>query len=150
MPRSRVSNPTMHLPRSRVHSAALRVSSRLFLAPAAFVLLALAACNGTAVVTLTSTASQDNFLAYRVGLVSVQLEGKSALRILPASTIVDLTTLTEASEVLGAAAVSKGNYKSALVTLDYSTAQIVYDDGSLNGVVLTPVGANGQALGQVQ
>src|SRR5579863_6542602 len=100
MPRSRVSNPTMHLPRSRVHSAALRVSSRLFLAPAAFVLLALAACNGTAVVTLTSTASQDNFLAYRVGLISVQLEsssGKSALRILPASTTVDMTTLTDVS-----------------------------------------------------
>jgi hypothetical protein len=119
----------------------------------ACVLLALAACNGTAVVTLTSTASQDNFLAYRVGLVSVQLEsssGKSALKILPASTTVDLTTLTGVSEVLGAAAVAKGNYKSALVTLDYSAAQIVYDDGSLNGVALTPVDANGHALGQIQ
>jgi hypothetical protein len=119
----------------------------------ACVLLALAACNGTAVVTLTSTASQDNFLAYRVGLVSVQLEsssGKSALKILPASTTVDLTTLTGVSEVLGAAAVAKGNYKSALVTLDYSAAQIVYDDGSLNGVALAPVDANGHALGQIQ
>jgi hypothetical protein len=123
---------------------------RLLLAPAACVLLALAACNGTAVVTLTSTPSQDNFLAYRVGLVSVQLEGKSALKILPASTTVDLTTLTDVSEVLGAAAVAKGTYKSALVTLDYSAAQIVYDDGSLDGVVLTPVGANGRALGQIQ
>jgi hypothetical protein len=143
----------MHLPRSRVHSATHRASSRLLLAPAAFVLLALAACNGTAVVTLTSTASQDNFLAYRVGLVSVQLEssgGKSPLKILPASTTVDFAALTGVSEVLGAAAVAKGSYKSALVTLDYSAAQIVYDDGSLNGVALTPVGANGQALGQVQ
>ena len=113
----------------------------------------LAACNGTAVVTMTSTASQDNFLAYRVGLVSVQLEsssGNAGLKILPTSTTVDFAGLTDVSEVLGAAAVSKGSYKSALVTLDYSAAQIVYDDGSLNGVALTPVGANGRALGLVK
>ena len=60
--------------------------ARLLAVPLALALLALAACNGTAVVTLTSTASQDNFLAYRVGLVSVQLEsssGKSASRSCP-------------------------------------------------------------------
>lgn len=116
-------------------------------------LLALAACSGTAVVTLTSTASQDNFLAYRVGLVSVELEssgGKSGLKILPASATMDLAALTNVSEVLGTPAVTKGSYTSAIVTLDYSSAQIVYDDGSLNGVALTPVGANGKAVGQVQ
>jgi hypothetical protein len=116
-------------------------------------MLALAACNGTAIVTLTSTASTDHFLAYRVGLVSVQLQasgGKSGLTVLPASTTVDFATLTDASEVLGVAAVAKGSYTSALITLDYGSAQIVYDDGSLNGVTLTPVGANGQALGQIQ
>lgn len=52
--------------------------------------------------------------------------------------------------MLGAAAVAKGNYKSALVILDYSASQIVYDDGSLDGVALTPVGANGRAPGQIQ
>jgi hypothetical protein len=122
-------------------------------APLAATLLALAACNGTAVVTMTSTASQDTFLAYRVGLVSVELEtssGTSGLKILPASTTVDFAALTDVSEVLGAAAVKKGSYTSALITLDYSSAQIVYDNGSVNGVALTPLGANGQALGQVQ
>jgi hypothetical protein len=112
----------------------------------------LAACNGTAVVTMTSTASQDNFLAYRVGLVSVQLQsssGKSDLKILPASTTVDFAALTNLSEVLGAVAVTKGSYQSVLVTLDYSAAQIVYDDGTLDGVVLTPVGENGRAVGQI-
>jgi hypothetical protein len=116
-------------------------------------MLALAACNGTAVVTMTSTASTDNFLAYRVGLVSVQLQtssGTTGLTVLPASTTVDFATLTNVSEVLSAAAGTKGTYTSALITLDYSSAQIVYDDGSVNGVTLTPVGANGQALGQVQ
>jgi hypothetical protein len=122
-------------------------------APMGAALLVLAACNGTAVVTLTSTASQDNFLAYRVGLVSVQLQGsggKSALTVLPSSTTVDFAELTNLSEVLGAAAVSKGSYTQALVTVDYSSAQIVYDDGSVNGTALTPIGVNGQALGQVQ
>jgi hypothetical protein len=126
---------------------------RLLAALMGLALLGLAACNGTAVVTMTSTASTDNFLAYRVGLVSVQLQGsggKSGLTVLPASTTVDFVTLTDVSEVLGASPVSKGTYTSALVTLDYSSAQIVYDNGSLNGVTLTPVGANGKALGQVQ
>jgi hypothetical protein len=122
-------------------------------APLGAVLLLLAACSGTAVVTMTSTASTDNFLAYRVGLVGVQLQassGNSGLTVLPASTTVDFATLTEVSEVLAAASVTKGTYTSALITLDYSAAQIVYDDGSVNGVTLTPLGANGQALGQIQ
>jgi hypothetical protein len=126
---------------------------RVLAAPAGLALLALAACSGTAVVTLTSAASQDNFLAYRVALVSVQLQssgGKPGLTVLPASTTVDLANLTNVSEVLGAASVGKGTYQGALITLDFSSAQIVYDDGSLNGVTLTPVGANGQALGQIQ
>jgi hypothetical protein len=125
----------------------------VFLAPLGAALLALAACNGTAVVTMTSTASTDNFLAYRVELVSVQLQtanGGSSLTVLPASTIVDFATLTNMDEVLGAAQVSKGTYTSAVVTLDYGSAQIIYDNGSLNGVSLTPVNANGQTLGLVQ
>jgi hypothetical protein len=127
--------------------------ARMLAAPLCAALLFLAACSGTAVVTLTSTASTDNFLAYRVGLVAVQLQGSggnSGLTVLPSSTTVDFTTLFDVSEVLGAASVTKGTYTSALITLDYSAAQIVYDDGSVNGVTLTPLGANGQALGQVQ
>jgi len=138
---------------SRLQPEIRRRWARLLAVPLASALFALAACNGTAVVTMTSTASQDHFLAYRVGLVSVQLEsssGSAGLKILPTSTTVDLAGLTDVSEVLGAAAVSKGSYKSALITLDYSAAQIVYDNGSLNGVALTPVGANGQSLGLVK
>jgi hypothetical protein len=127
--------------------------ARLLFASFGMALLALAGCNGTAVVTMTSTPSTDTFLAYRVGLSSVQLttsSGKSGLQILPSSTTVDFAQLTGVSEVLGAAAVAKGTYTTALITLDYSSAQIVYDDGSLNGVALTPVAANGKALGQIQ
>jgi len=138
---------------SGLSSSLRRARRKALAAPAGLVLTALTACSGTAVVTMTSTASPDNFLAYRVGLVSVQLQsggGKSGLAILPASTTVDLATLTRVSEVLGAPGVTKGNYTRALITLDYSSAQIVYDNGSLNGLPLAAVGANGRLLGQVQ
>ncbi len=114
--------------------------------------LMLSACNGTAVVTLTSTPSTDNFLAYRVGLSSIQLEdssGSSALKVLPNGTTVDFVNLLNFSEVLAAAGVAKGTYTNAVMTLDYSNAQIVYDNGTLDGLPLTPVNSSGQAAGQI-
>ena len=116
-------------------------------------LAALAACNGSAVVTLTATPSTDTYLAYRVGLVSIQLQtassGKTAGAALPKGTTVDLARLTNLSEVVGAASLPQGNYSEAVVTLDYSSAQIVYDNGTVDGLALTPVDASGQAMGQV-
>jgi hypothetical protein len=133
---------------------ALRPALRHWLnAPlAAAALLALAACNGTAVVTLTATASTDTFLAYRVGLVSVELQtsnGNTTTKALPASTTVDLVKLVNISEVLGSTAVAQAKYTSAIITVDYSSAEIVYDNGTEHGLALTPVGASGQALGRV-
>jgi hypothetical protein len=136
-------------------SAPINLCSRgakLLWLPLGLALLAAAACTGTAVVTVTATPSSDNFLAYRVGLAAVQLQtsdGKSTLKVLPAEMTVDFTQLLDLSEVLGAPSVSKGTYTSAVITLDYSAAQIIYDDGSLDGVVLTPQGANGQPAGQI-
>jgi hypothetical protein len=115
-------------------------------------LAALAACNGSAVVTLTSIPSTDTFLAYRVGLVSVQLQtsnGRTAGSVLPKGTTVDLATLTNLSEVVGVASLVQGNYSQAVVTLDYSSAQIIYDNNTADGLALAPVGADGQGLGQV-
>ena len=113
--------------------------------------LFLVACNGTALVTLTATSQQNTFLAYRVGLVSVRLQtasGGSSLTVLPAATMVDFTQLTDVSEIIGAAAVKKGTYTSVVLTLDYSAAQIVYDDGSLDGITLSPLNSSGAALAQ--
>jgi len=119
---------------------------------AVLLLSALAACNGTAVVTLTSTPSTDTFLTYRVGLASVQLQkanGRKVTSVLPTGTTVDLSKLVNFSEVLGAVVVPGGNYSQVVVTVDYSSVEIVYDDGSLTGIALTPQGASGQGLGQV-
>ncbi|MGO9987735.1 MAG: beta strand repeat-containing protein [Steroidobacteraceae bacterium] len=118
----------------------------------ALALLTLGACNGSTVVTLTSVPSTDAFLTYRVGLVSIQVQnsnGRRAVQILPSNITVDLAQLVNLSEVVGEGTVTAGNLTEAVVTLDYSSAQIVYDDGSIDGVALTPLGASGQALGQV-
>jgi hypothetical protein len=127
--------------------------SKLLALPIGVALLAMAACSGSAaVVTLTATPSSDRFVAYRVGLASVQLTksgSKVGVMVLPAETTVDFTKLFDLSEVLGVPGVAKGTYTGALITLDYSAAQIIYDDGSLDGVALTPVDANGRALGLV-
>ena len=116
-------------------------------------LAALAACNGSAVVTLTSTPSTDTFLAYRVGLVSIQLQGsngRNSVSLLPAGTTVDLARLVNLSEVVSSSSsVKTGTFKQAVVTLDYTSAQIIYDNGTPEGVALTPLGASGQALGRV-
>lgn len=137
--------PQTYSPRRALH--------RWLLAPIGLlVLAALAACNGTAVVTLTSTPSTDTFLAYRVGLVSIQLQtssGKTGVNALPKSTTVDLARLVDLSDVVGASGVASGSFAQAIITLDYSAAQIIYDNGTVEGLALTPVGTSGQALGQV-
>jgi hypothetical protein len=118
----------------------------------ALLLTALAACNGSAVVTLTAIPSTDTYLAYRVGLKSVELQtsnGRSVTAVLPNATTVDLARLTNLSEVVGSATLAQGNYSQALVTLDYGSAQIIYDNGTVDGLPLTPLGANGQGLGQI-
>jgi hypothetical protein len=144
----------MNSPCLRLLATARRMWRCLLLVPMGAALLGLAACNGaTAVVTMTSTPSTDNYLAYRVTLVSVDLltsSGGSELTILPASTIVDFATLTNLDQVLGATKIPKGTYTSAVVTLDYTSSQIIFDNGSINGVQLAPIDVNDQPLGVVQ
>src|ERR1700675_3295897 len=126
--------------------------SMLLAVPLALALLAVAACNGAAVVTLTATPSSDTFLAYRVGLVAAELRtsnGTATLKVLPAGTTVDFVKLLDLSEVLGVPTAAKGTYTSAVITLDYSAAQIIYDDGSVAGLQFSPVNAGGQAVGQI-
>jgi hypothetical protein len=124
--------------------------SKLFAVPLFLALLLGACTNGSTVVTLTATPSSDRFVTYRVGVASIQLltsSGKPGLMILPAETTVDFTKVTDWSEILGAPIVPKGTYAGAEITLDYSTAQIIYDDGSLDGVALAPVDSSGKELG---
>jgi hypothetical protein len=147
---------TASLPENRVarpRAQAWGISRWLAAALGGLLLGALAACNGSTVVTLTATPSTDTFLAYRVGLVSVRLQtssGSKSVNVLPAATTMDLARLVNLSEVIGeSSSVQTGTFKQAVVTLDYSSAQIIYDNGTPEGLQLTPMGASGQALGRV-
>jgi len=115
-------------------------------------LLALAACDGTAIATLTATPAQTHFLTYRVRLVSVSLQnsnGSKTASLLPSATSVDLAKLVNVDEIFGSAGLKTGNYTTVTIAVDFTNAVIVADDGTANGVTLKPLGANGQALGQV-
>src|ERR1700723_2919939 len=102
---------TVLLPENRVArppGRGRRISRWLAASLGGLLLGVLAACNGTAVVTLTSTPSTDTFLAYRVGLVSVRLQnsgGGNSVNVLPAGTTVDLARLVNLSEVIGSSSV---------------------------------------------
>ncbi len=80
-------------------------------------LAALAACNGSAVVTLTSTPSTDTFLAYRVGLVSVQLQTSNGRNSVECccrlGTTVDLARLVNLSEVVSSLVVGEDRHFQA-------------------------------------
>lgn len=104
---------------------------------------------GTAVLTITD--APGSFLAYQVTLVSLQLQRADggSVETLALSTKVDVAKLVSLTEVLGTTQIPPGEYSGATVTLDYTGANIVVDDGSTNGLALAPVDSNGNVLGQL-
>ncbi len=91
-------------------------------------------------------------MTYRVKLLSIELQnssGSTTQQTLGTSTQVDLVQLENVSEIVSAATVNHGSYSKAVVTLDYTDALIVADDGSPTGVELKAVGPGGAALGPV-
>jgi Domain of unknown function (DUF4382) len=116
---------------------------------------------GTAMVTLTD--APGDFLSYGVNVVSVQLKRADGTLVetLPASTQVDFAQLVDFSEVLSATQVPAGVYVGASLTLDYTNALIVVDNGNggltvlnsniSNSVTNAPlVGANSQLTLSIQ
>ena len=108
-----------------------------------------AVSTGAAMVTLTD--APGDFVSYIVNVVSIQLKRTdgTVVETLPATTQVDFAQLVNLSEVISAAQVPEGNYASASLTLDYTGATIVVDNGS-GGVAIAPAnilnGANNNPL----
>jgi hypothetical protein len=92
---------------------------------------------GTAMIALSDAAG--DFDSYLVRLVSLQLmrDDGTVVQTLPVSTQVDFAQLVSLSEILSAAQVPAGRYVSASMTLDYSGASIVVDNGT-TGVTIAP------------
>jgi hypothetical protein len=105
---------------------------------------------GSMVMTITDAAG--DFLAYQVNLVSLQLQKADGtmLETLPASTAVDFVQLINLSEILSARQIPPGDYVAAQVTVDFTNASIMVDDGTGAAVAVKPIDSSGAALGQLQ
>jgi hypothetical protein len=104
---------------------------------------------GSTVLTITDAAG--DFLSYKVNLVSLQLQKADGTLVetLPATTAVDFVQLITLSEVISTRQIPPGNYVAAQVTVDFTNASIMVDDGTGTGVAVTPVDSTGAALGQL-
>ena len=101
---------------------------------------------------MTITDAAGDFLAYKVKLVSLQLKKSDGTLVetLPASTTVDFAQLVDLTEILSARQIPPGDYVAAQVTVDFTSATIMADDGTGTGVAVKPVDSSGAALGQLQ
>ena len=101
---------------------------------------------------MSLTDAAGDFLAYKVNLVSLQLKKSDGTLVetLPATTAVDFVELIDLTEILSARQIPVGEYVAAQVTVDYTNATIMVDDGTGTGVAVMPVDSSGAALGQLQ
>jgi len=101
---------------------------------------------------MTITDAKGDFLAYKVKLVSLQLKKSDGTLVetLPASTTVDFAQLIDVTEILSAQQIPPGDYVAAQVTVDFTGATIMADDGTGTGVAVKPVNSSGAALGLLQ
>jgi hypothetical protein len=105
---------------------------------------------GSTIMSLTDAAG--DFLQYKVKLVSVQLmkADGSVVETLPLTTAVDLVQLIDLSEIISTRQIPSGEYVAANVTVDFTGASILVDDGTGTGVAVAPVDSTGAALGQLK
>jgi hypothetical protein len=101
---------------------------------------------------MTMTDAAGDFLTYQVNLVSLQLQKADGTLVetLPATTTVDFVQLINLSEILSVRQIPPGDYVAAQVTVDFTNAIIMVDDGTGAGVAVKPLDSSGAALGQLQ
>jgi hypothetical protein len=89
---------------------------------------------GTAMLTLTDMPG--DFLSYVVTVDSLQLARAdgTVVETVTNSTPVDFAQLVNLSEIISAPQIPAGSYVSATLTLDYSAASIVVDNGTTSGI----------------
>lgn len=128
-----------------------RLFNGLALVASLFLLLSLAGCgggssstptaadNGTVVVGLTD--AEGDFLTYTVDVLSIKMTHANGrvVETLPLATRVDFAQYTDLTEFLTAATVPLGDYKEAVVTLDYSHAQIEVEGPMGEAVPVTKI-----------
>ena len=101
---------------------------------------------GTLLVGLTD--ADGDFVSYTVDVLSIKLTRANGTQIetLPQTTRVDLTQLTNLSDLLSVATLAPGDFVKGSIRVDYTNADIEVAKGT-DSVKATPVDANGQPLG---
>ena len=91
---------------------------------------------GSGEVVIGLTDAEGDFLTYTVDVLSLTLTKKNGavVETLPLETRVDFAQYTEMTEFLTAATVPSGVYVKALLTLDYTNADIQVEDADGNTV----------------
>ena len=113
----------------------------IFLIGLGLAALFLAGCGGgnssnlaatTGDVSISLTDASGDFVAYSVGVTSLQLVKQNGIKVsaLPMSTRVDFTQYTDLSEFLTVASVPSGSYTQVILNLDYSNADVEVQDSS--------------------
>lgn len=93
---------------------------------------------GTAMVSLTDAAGDFDSYLVTVDSISLTRADGTVVQTVPNTTQVDFSQLVDLSGLISAAQIPAGRYTSAAITLDYSGATIVVDNGS--GGVTIPAG----------
>ncbi len=103
---------------------------------------------GTPVVTMGNLTNSGDFMSYVINIDAIELTASDGSVVTPLVTpqTVDLARLNTITELVEAPAVPEGTYTSALITLDYSSTQLVWLN--LNGQTLSasPTNASGTGM----
>ncbi|HYM35124.1 MAG TPA: DUF4382 domain-containing protein, partial [Steroidobacteraceae bacterium] len=101
---------------------------------------------GNAIMTITD--AQGQFTSYDVSVTSIQLKkaNGAAVETLPKTTNIDFAQLVDLSEVLSAGQIPAGDYVAASISLDYTNATLIVDNGTTAGLKVSPVDSNGKAI----
>lgn len=97
--------------------------------------------SGTGTAAIGLTDAPGDFVTYTVNVTSIKLvrADGSSVETLPQTAQVDFARYTDMSEFLSAAAVPLGAYKQAILTLDYSNADIQVEGNNGNAVPVTQI-----------
>jgi len=104
---------------------------------------------GNTMVTITD--AQGDFTNYVVTVNSIKLKKAdgAVVETLPQATQIDFAQLVDLSEVLSVGQIPSGDYVAASITVDYTGATLIVDDGTADGLAVSPVDANGTAVTQL-
>lgn len=126
-----------------------------------FVVVSLAACGGNTEsggssqqktdLMVSLTDAEGDFLVYEVDVTSITLAKANGaeIQVLPNATTVDFAQYVDVTELLTIAEAPTGIYRSAVLTIDYSSANIVVQSEDGSPLEATVVDSEGNPLGEV-